>query len=904
MPVNTRETLSPDENHSAKDIQRLLSEKHGISPPAGRNEKIRWPASNDKAWDEFDKRVCEKLKEKLKDKPFQEKMKAHCEVVYEEAVRWFGVIEKPRKPASVVVLVSRRQKRIDSLIIERRVLRKKLKKATTDIEKSGFEALLKDVAEQLGKLRRAEARRKKQRERRKANKSFKTDPFRTVKNVLSPNPAGELKCTQEELDSHLEKTYGDPVRNVPLGVLEGLPDRCKDPEVPFNMKDLSRKEHNEVIRKARSKSAPGNNGIPYLVYKRCPGISENLWILCRLAFKTADYPDTCRHFEGVYIPKVEGDFGPSTGRPISLGNVQGKVYMAILAKRLSEYMLQNKYVDTTVQKGGVPKVKGCIEHFGAMWEVIKDAKVNRRNLNVVWLDLANAYGAVPHVLIVKALRYYNIPNKIINIIILYFSGVYGRFSSRTVTSKWQKFEIGIFMGCVISVIIFVLVMNLSDEYLRVKIPRAIQYHKGETPVPVMKLFMDDACLSTALSCDMMKVLIHFKQFVDWARFKLKASKSRALVFKSGKAVEWYVDGVVDGSRSSGSGNNEEEVEKIMIGEDVVPNVCEKPIKFLGRWIRADAKDTVVIEDTRKDLIGYLERLDKSDLTGLQKCWGYQYMVLPKIKWALAIYDIPLSTVQRWEQTTNKFLRSWLGAGHTLSRRCLFSRDSCVALPIDSILDTWKVEKCRLQQSYNTSNDDFVSSIEPKVRSGRVWTTEKALDDAKRDLECEAMQGMTQPHFRAGIGFGDWDKPWERMSEKEKNEAVIGRVEGNIEKDTQSQYGLLEMQSSWATWRGAVIAMDLSWSNMFKVGDSLLGFALRVVYGTLITPSFKSKWDREEDGICKLCLDPEKTANIKHILSGCQKSLEQKRYTWRHNKVLKQIYDQVLYHVEHRVNNPR
>ncbi|MCP3680179.1 MAG: hypothetical protein GY782_08010, partial [Gammaproteobacteria bacterium] len=378
--------------------------------------------------------------------------------------------EKPKKTVPGVAFPNRRQERINSLIKERR---KKLKKATTDIEKEGFEALLKDLADQLRTLKRAEARRKKQQERRKANKSFKSDPFGTIKNVLSPNPAGELKCTQQELDSHLEQTYGDPLRNVPLGILEGLPDRGKDPEVLFNMKDVSKKEHNAVIRKARSKSAPGNNGLPYLVYKRCPGISENLWILCRLAFKTADYPDTCRFFEGVYIPKVEGDFGPSAGRPISLGNVQGKVYMAILAKRLTEYMLQNKYVDISVQKGGVPKVKGCIEHFGAMWEVIKDAKVNRRNLNVVWLDLANAYGAVPHVLIIKALRYYNIPNKIINIIILYFSGVYGRFSSRTVTSKWQKFEIGIFMGCVISVIIFVMVMNLSDEYSSVKIPRAI-----------------------------------------------------------------------------------------------------------------------------------------------------------------------------------------------------------------------------------------------------------------------------------------------------------------------------------------------------------------------------------------------------------------------------------------------
>ena len=133
----------------------------------------------------------------------------------------------------------------------------------------------------------------------------------------------------------------------------------------------------------------------------------------------------------------------------------------------------------------------------------------------------------------------------------------------------------------------------------------------------------------------------------------------------------------------------------------------------------------------------------------------------------------------------------------------------MALPIDSLLDTWKVEKCRLQQSYNTSTDPFVKSIEPKVRSGRVWTADKALGDAKRDLECEALRGMTQPHFRAGIGFGDWAKPWERMSDKERNDAVISRVKENIEKETQSQYGLLEMQSRWAAWRGAVKAMDLS-----------------------------------------------------------------------------------------------
>ena len=37
---------------------------------------------------------------------------------------------------------------------------------------------------------------------------------------------------------------------------------------------------------------------------------------------------------------------------------------------------------------------------------------------MVWLDLANEYRAVPHVLMFKALRYYNIPDKIIKIIVV------------------------------------------------------------------------------------------------------------------------------------------------------------------------------------------------------------------------------------------------------------------------------------------------------------------------------------------------------------------------------------------------------------------------------------------------------------------------------------------------------
>ena len=892
VSINSREEFSQDTNHSAEDISRLLIERHGLEPPPARKERIRWPKSNDSAWEEFDLRVSMKLKEVQKTLRFQERMKSHCDVVYEEGVRWFGLMETPERTEPVNSNGDRRSARIGALVIERRELRRNLRRAETELEQNGFRALLKVLNEELSKLKRAEARRRKQADKRRALNAFKKNPFGTIKKILCPIPVGELKCTKEELDAHLEKTYGDPCRGVPLGNLEGLPDRKSSPTVPFMMSNITRREHDAVIRKARSKSAPGNNGISYLVYKRCPGVSENLWSINRVAYENGYYPDNCRFFEGVYIPKADGDFGPSTGRPISLGNVQGKIFLAVVARRLTEFMVNNKYVDMSVQKGGLPGVKGCIEHFGAMWEVIKDARLNRRDLSVVWLDLANAYGAVPHVLILRALRYYNIPDKIIKIIVVYFSGVYGRFSSKSVTSKWQKFEIGIFMGCVISVIIFVLCMNLSDEYLKVKVPRAIQYLKESTPVPVLKLFMDDSCLTASRVFDMQEVLKVVSEFMDWSRFKLKSSKSRALVYDKGKVVEW----VVDDDRSG------EELFKLTLSGEVIPNVSEKPIKFLGRWIRADATDKEVIEQARDDLYQFLDRLDRSSLNGLQKCWGYQYLVLPKMKWILAIYDIPASTVLKWEQKVNRFLRSWLGAGHTLSRICLFSRDSPVALPIDSLVDTWKVEKCRLQQNYKYSPDEFIRSVAPKVRSGRVWNAEEVLENAERDLVCESMLGMVQPGKRAGIGFGEWKKPWEKMTFGERREAAIERVQENLQKERVVEYGSLELQSGWARWREDVLSLDLSWNSLFKMGDSMVGFILRAVYGTLVTPSLAVKWDEAEDGMCKLCSSERGT--IQHILSGCKVALEQGRYTWRHDKVLNQIRSQVAYHLDKRVNNPK
>jgi len=64
----------------------------------------------------------------------------------------------------------------------------------------------------------------------------------------------------------------------------------------------------------------------------------------------------------------------------------------------------------------------------------------------------------------------------------------------------------------------------------------------------------------------------------------------------------------------------------------------------------------------------------------------------------------------------------------------------------------------------------------------------------------------------------------------------------------------------------------------------LSFLLRAGCDTLPTPMNLSKWNIITNPKRALCHTPQPTTN--HILPGCSVALEQGRYTWRHDSVLK------------------
>ena len=107
-------------------------------------------------------------------------------------------------------------------------------------------------------------------------------------------------------------------------------------------------------------------------------------------------------------------------RTISLLNTEKKPFMGVMSSRLTKFLLGNNYIDTSVQKCGIGCMPGCLEHTSVITQLLREAKENKGNLAILWLDLANVYGSIQHKVVKDALRRYHVPRKISDLILNYY----------------------------------------------------------------------------------------------------------------------------------------------------------------------------------------------------------------------------------------------------------------------------------------------------------------------------------------------------------------------------------------------------------------------------------------------------------------------------------------------------
>ena len=162
-------------------------------------------------------------------------------------------------------------------------------------------------------------------------------------------------------------------------------------------------------------------------------------------------------------------------------------------------------------------------------EAIQKAKTNKKDLNVIWLDLAYAYGLVPHQMILLSLQMYHIPEEISKVLGTYFDGFFMWFTTKEYTTNWNRLEVGIAMGCSVSPILFILAMQLLLKVIGNN--AEIVELGGGFQMPPVKAFMDDTTILSSKESTTHKILRLIDKQMIWCRMKFKSNKSRSLLLR-------------------------------------------------------------------------------------------------------------------------------------------------------------------------------------------------------------------------------------------------------------------------------------------------------------------------------------------------------------------------------------
>ena len=587
----------PDNHHSTlsrcgKEEERVKLEKWIKKDP------IKLPRMSDlEKWNTLEKTVHAQLPAYGST---EKKIRLMEMIIYEEAANLFGKISKrskdDRKP-------SRRLKQIKDVRNQIKDLARTMKVCSEEDKYTALVELMEELKKKRRILRAAEHSRKKRWHRKQVQRRFFQDPFKAAKEVLSPKVKSEPKVPKSVLNKYIQKVRQDPERTIPLGELEGLPDIDAN-MASFNSDKFKTSDLYQVVKKKRNASQPGPNQIPYKVYKKCPKLRNYLFRIMLKAAKDKLIPLNWRVSDGIMIPKVQipRQSNLADYRQIALGNVEGKLFWSLIAQRFYNHLVtKNKLIDTKFQKGSIQKMAGRWEHTSMIWAALKDARSKGRSLSTILLDLANAYGLVPHMLIIFTLRRYKIPGDWITLVIKYYDGLWGRMSASGVSSDWHRYEKGIFAGCTISVILFIAAFSVILKYVsRIGL---LQYNLSNTnAMPVLRAFMDDMSLMTRSTAAAKIALERTVIALKWARMKLKPQKSRSLVRRKGKSID---------------------EQPFKVGEEVIPSIQKELRRALGRIYNSSVTDKTAREDLRKKIIDLVQTLDKLLLTGIMKVWVYQ-----------------------------------------------------------------------------------------------------------------------------------------------------------------------------------------------------------------------------------------------------------------------------------------
>jgi hypothetical protein len=165
----------------------------------------------------------------------------------------------------------------------------------------------------------------------------------------------------------------------------------------------------EVIKSRQDLSASGIDGISYRIIKAADkeGV-KFIKLLARTCIKNGKIIQTWKEARTILIHKKGDRDAIQNWRPISITNCVYRICTCLLARAI-QATNSKLHIYSDNQKGFIKKTNGCSEHGIKLNELLHDARRNNESLIVTAIDFTNAFGSVPHELIMSVMQQRNFP---------------------------------------------------------------------------------------------------------------------------------------------------------------------------------------------------------------------------------------------------------------------------------------------------------------------------------------------------------------------------------------------------------------------------------------------------------------------------------------------------------------
>ena len=607
--------------------------------------------------------------------------------------------------------------------------------------------------------------------------------------------------------------------------------RFHTPSHEFDMKAPTYAEITKSIKRMKSRASPCPlDQVSIICFKHCPYLRTYLTEICEKIWVTGQIPSPWKRAITILIYKKDSTEDPANFRPITLESVPLKIFTSALRNKISDFLRNNKYIESHIQKGFVHGMSGTFEHTSHLSYIINDARLKQRSLHVTLLDLKNAFGEVNHNLLDCVFEYHHIPNDVRMLIRNLYSGFGTSIATESFSTDFLVIGRGVLQGDCLSPLAFNMVMNTFIQFIKNEKYQQFGYKFLNFLTPRhWYQFADDAAVVTGFEGENQTLLNAFSRWCTWAEMIVRVDKCHAFGMKKSKTL------------------SKQYKPKLYISNKLIPPVeIGSAFTYLGRHFDHSMSDQKHMEKLIKTVDDILETIDSLPIHPRNKLIIYHRYLLSKISWDLTIGNVNITWIkQTLDSKVHGYVRKWL------------------EIPICGTLDIVALTKSKCGLGF----------IAVSTRFAQCQTTIRTCLRNSQNSDIRKIYETT--HNQNNIQYDEFNSTREVIKDIRK------RKENRVTNELTTQSLVVK-----SIWEHSLETSASLWAKVItQFPRNIYNFSIRYVNNSLPNNSNLHTWGVSPSALCIACNKPQ---TLGHVIGGCQIHLKEKRYNYRHDSILLNI----------------